>query len=110
MSVYTRIKDNLSAALITVAAVVAGWLAWGSYKRRVGKLKDAIAVEKAGRKVAKLEAQAEAAEHKELDLEVRDKHLSVEIAAIKRDTLAKQQEVGDLTDAEVAEKFNLLLK
>ena len=84
-------KRNAVALLSAIAVVLAGVLAWTTHRRRVGSLRDEIAVEKAGKLVAALDARREA-------LAERDDDVAEEIAEVQRERTRVMREAVAIVD------------
>lgn len=109
------LKAHITVVLGALSAILLGFLAWGAYNKRVGKLKDSIKVEKAMRDVAVLETKRDTAIAREAALadqdarlEARDGELDVAITEAKRAAVAAAEAVEGRTDAEVVDRFNEL--
>ena len=106
--VFTWVKEHLSELLGTVVAIVLGYLAWGAYNRKVGRLKDAVKVEKAHSKVNKLTKKVAVNMAKEEQLTDDDKKLGEKILQAKREVVEAHDAVEKRTNAEVVARFNQL--
>jgi len=115
MKAWNWLKENVTLVLAGLVTLLAGFLAWGAYERKVGRLKDNIKVEKARGEVAALEARRDMHIGAEADLadadarlEAKDSDLEVAINKARREAVAASEEVEGRTDAEVAARFNEL--
>lgn len=55
------VKKHITSILGVIVAALVGWLAWGSMKRRTGKLKDEVALAKAERDLKALNVRRDTA-------------------------------------------------
>ena len=111
----TQVWPWLKWALSGLALILMGVFAFGAYKRKVGRLKDKVKVEKALSDVRVLEVKRDAHVDKEIELEVIDEKLEVKgnkleasIAASKKKALEVSESVEGKTDDEGADRFNEL--
>jgi len=93
------------AFVLGLVAVLGAGLVWNASRRRTARIADELAVEKARRKVAALDARRAA-------LDERDTEHAAEIAAIReerqaiaREIVGLDADVAAMTDEEVADAF-----
>lgn len=116
-AVWAWVREHAVAILGGLATVMLGFLTWGAYERKVGKLKDTIKVEKALKSVAALEARRDAHIATESSLadddarlEAKDADLVAEIAEAKKAAVKAAESVEGRTDDEVVARFNTLYR
>lgn len=102
------VKDHAVEILAAIGAVLLGFLAWGEYNRRVGRLKDSVKVERARVKVAALEAKRDEKVEQEVALAEKDEVLEKKIVEAKRKVVDAHERVEGRSDAEVVSRFNEL--
>lgn len=110
-------KAHAALVLGSLVTLLLGFLAWGAYERKVGRLKDSIKVEQARRDVAALEAKRDvlmATEAKLADkdarLTARDGGVEVKIIEAKKQAVAARESVEGRTNEEIAARFNQLYR
>lgn len=101
-------REHVIALLAALAAILLGVLAWGTYDRKMGRLKDTVKVERAMTKIAKLEAKRAPLDAVEEVLVEKDAELELEITDAKREVVEAREEVKVRTNAEVVSRFNTL--
>jgi hypothetical protein len=107
---WAWIKEHWQIVLGALGAIIAGWLAWGAYSRKVGKLKDAVEVEKAVSDVKRLEAKREVLEKQEQAVEKKDVELEQRIVETKKKAVKVRENVNQRSDQEIADRFNELYR
>jgi len=104
------ITEHWQVLLGALSAMVVGWLAWGAYERKVGKLKDAVKVEHAIGKIAKLETKRKVIQEKEKHAEEKDKQIAKEITKTQKEAIKVREEVETRSADEIAARFNQLYR
>ena len=103
--VWAWVKANVVGLLVGLVAVLgAGWL-WGYHRRRVRSLEDELAVERAQRRVAALDARRKALEERGAEAAAELAALESERREVQRQTVALAGDVAALSDEEVERAF-----
>jgi len=110
-----KAKPWLKWVLGGLLLILAGILAFGAYKRKVGTLKDKLKVEKALSDIKVLETKRDAHIATEAKLADKDARLAakqsdIEVALVKakKKVVAVDEIVEGRSDAEVVDRFNEL--
>lgn len=104
------IAEHWYVAVGVIGALIGGFVVWGSMNRKVGKLKDAVEVEKALGKVKRLEAKTVELEKQEKVVEKKDIELEKKIVETKKKAVQARENVDSRTDQEIADWFNKLYR
>jgi hypothetical protein len=104
------VRDHWQIVVGALVALIGGFLAWGAYNRKVGKLKDAVEVEHAVSEVKRLEAKSEVLKKQEKIEEKKDKVLEQKIVKTKKKAVKARENVDERTDQEIADRFNELYR
>lgn len=103
--VWAWLKSNAVALLVGLVAILgAGWL-WGLHRGRVRRLQDEVAIEKAHRRVAALDARREALREQGEAAAAEIAKLEAERVEVQRQTVALSEEVSEMSDEEVERAF-----
>ena len=105
LSAWIWVKHHAVLLLSGLSSILAAWIAWGMYQRRVGSLKDALVSERALGTVRVLEARRDELVAQDAQLEKTDDMLSQRIASAKREAVQVMEAVEGKTDEEVAARF-----
>lgn len=88
-----------------LAAILGAGIVWDASKRRTARLADELAVEKARRKVAALDAQRAALDARDEAHVEEIKRIETERQVIARETVALDRDVAAMSDEEVERAF-----
>jgi hypothetical protein len=102
------IKDNLTAVLISVVAILGAGIFWRYHKRRVEDLKDNLIVQVAHDRVKVLNKLKKTYEHSAQDQTDKIKIIDKQILSSKRVVVEMHQYAEKLTDREVLDEFERL--
>ena len=104
------VRSRATWILGGLSLVLAGLLLWSRHRARVGSLKDAVAVEAAGRKVAALDARREALAEREDDVSAELAQVEAERAKVLREAVSRAEDVEGMSDTEVVEAWRDLYR
>jgi uncharacterized protein HemX len=105
MKVLKWIGRHIAELAGAAVALLLGFLAWGSYNRKLGSLKDTIEVEKAKQEIAGLQAKRkvllEMSEAKQEEIDKVDRDLK----SNKLKIVQVQKEVSEIDDDQIENEF-----
>lgn len=104
------VREHVEAVSVAAIAVLLAFIAWGAYRRKVDRLRDAVIVEKARVRVAAFEAKRATYAEREAELEKEEVKLSKAISAAQREAVAVREETKGKSNEEVAARFNELYR
>lgn len=93
------------AFVLGLVAVLGAGLVWNASRRRTARLADELAVEKARRKVAALDARRAALDERDAAHAAEIEAIREERQAIAREVVGLDADVAAMTDEEVADAF-----
>lgn len=96
-------KAHAVAILAGVAAVLAAFLAWGAYDRKLSRLRDQVTVEKAKGNIAALQAKRAGLMNVAAYDEARIKEIDAKLVENKKAIVAAHNEAANLTTPEEVE-------
>lgn len=108
LKAWNWIKDNVLGLVSGLAAILGVMFAYKYHKDKVGSLKDAVAVEKAKKDIARHEAKLE---ERLLQADAKEEEivsLDDKVKASKRRVVEIEAGVKGLNDDEVADEFQRL--
>jgi hypothetical protein len=108
--IWKWVKEHWQILLGALGAIIAGLLAWGAYERKIGRLKDAVEVEKTVSEVKRLEAKNTVLQKQEDKAGKKDLQLEKKIQTAKKKVVEVRENVDARTDQEIADRFNQLYR
>ena len=108
--VWTWIVTHVEIVLGGIVAVLVGWIAWGTYDRKVNKLKDSVKVQQALGQVARLETKRDEALKDERVLAKKDEALDAKIIEAQKKAVEVRENVKGRSPNEIARRFNELYR
>jgi cbb3-type cytochrome oxidase cytochrome c subunit len=106
LKAWSWIRGHLLSITSVVAAVAMSYAYWQSQRRKVGQLKDAVAVEKARGQIKEALAVKEEYKARAEDTEILEQLLDMDILEAKRTAVELREKVRGMLDEEVEDAFD----